>query len=167
MIIAIACIDRNYAIGKDNKLLFHFKKDMEFFKEKTYNHPVAMGRKTFESLPGKKPLPGRKNLVLCSQETKLPDGVEAYHSFDSFLKEIQKLAKTDDVYIIGGGKVYGDMLKYCDKIYLTKVGDTVEGATVFFPNLNDSKDFELTKYTIDYEDGHELVFCEYNKIKKV
>ena len=66
--IAIACVDENWGIGKSGDLLFHIKKDMESFKRLTENGIVIMGRRTWESLP-KKPLPNRINIVVTSDDT--------------------------------------------------------------------------------------------------
>ena len=65
-IILIAAIGKNNELGKDNDLIWRLKADMKFFREITMGHPIVMGRKTFESLP--KVLPGRKNIVLSSNE---------------------------------------------------------------------------------------------------
>ena len=73
-ISVIAAVGRNYELGKNNDLIWHFKEDMRFFKQTTMGHTVVMGRKTFESLP--KALPNRRNIVITSDENYKADGAE-------------------------------------------------------------------------------------------
>ena len=63
MMKAIVCVDKNWAIGNNNSLLFNIKEDMARFKDITMGKTIVCGRKTLESFPGKKPLPGRKNIA--------------------------------------------------------------------------------------------------------
>ena len=96
-ITMIAAIGKNYELGKNNQLLWHLKGDMKFFKEMTMHKPIIMGRKTLESLPGL--LPGRKHLVLTSQNLDLPDQVLVFHSLSSLLNYISRYP--DEVLVIG------------------------------------------------------------------
>ena len=114
----IVNVSENWAIGKGNSLLFHLSQDMKFFKEHTSGKTIVMGRKTLESLPGSKPLPNRKNIVLTRNSDYHPEGVTVYNSIDEFLKDN---SNTDDVYVIGGESIYRDFLPYCNKAFITKV----------------------------------------------
>lgn len=161
MIKAIVCVDKNWAIGKDNDLLFHLKKDMKFFKETTTYSIVVMGENTMKSLPGGKPLKDRINIVLCPEGKEYP-GFICFHNFDKLVKQLQVL--TCDIYIIGGGMLYSSMLPYYDEVYVTKVKADGKG-TVFFPNLDDNLDFALSDISEDIEDGDYLInFCTYKRL---
>lgn len=81
----IAVADKNWGIGKDNKLLCHLPGDLKYFKEKTLGKTIVMGRKTLESLPGGKPLPGRKTIILTRDKTLVNDGVQIIHSIEELL----------------------------------------------------------------------------------
>ena len=161
MIIGIVCVDNKWSIGKNNDLLFHLKEDMKFFKNKTTDHVVAMGENTLLSLPGRKPLKNRINIVLCPEGHEY-EGCVCVHSFDEFIIKLKACA--GEVYIIGGGMLYNSMLNYYDKVYVTKVEADGEG-TVFFPNLDENESFTLTDCTEPIEDnGYTINFCTYERI---
>ena len=130
MFCIIAAIGKNNELGIDNKLVFHIKEDMKFFRETTTGHKVVMGRKTWDSLPGK--LPKRKNIVISRREFDGPDLI--VHDINEF---IDKYKDTDEkIYIIGGGTVYLQFLPYAKTLYLTEVDATEPKATTFFPEFN-------------------------------
>ena len=141
MITLIAAISENRVIGADNQLLWHLPNDFKFFKEKTLNQTVLMGRKTWESLPIK-PLPNRLNLVLSSQTLSLPDGAKAVES----IQQAQTYAS--NLMIIGGGQLYEQMLSVADVMYLTRVNVEVQG-DVYFPQWNDHE------WTLIWQEFHE------------
>jgi dihydrofolate reductase len=161
MIKAIVCVDENWAIGKNNDLLFHLKKDMQFFKEKTTLSIVVMGENTLLSLPGGKPLKNRINIVLCPEGHEYP-GCVCFHDFDKLVTQLKAL--DCDVYVIGGGMLYNSMLPYYDEVYVTKVKADGEG-TVFFPNLDDNLDFAVADISDDIEDGDYFInFYTYKRL---
>lgn len=129
----IAAIGRNNELGKDNDLIFHFKSDMKFFRETTTGSTVVMGRKTFESLP--KVLPNRRNIVISRNEDLKIEGAEVCQSVDEALG----LCKNDNVFVIGGGKIYAEFLKYADKLYLTEIEADCPEADTFFPEFDKSQ----------------------------
>lgn len=126
----IAAVGKNFELGKNNDLIWHFKEDMKFFKNTTMGHTVIMGRKTFESLP--KALPGRKNIVLSLNLNYTADSAEVISS----VEEAVKLSKDSEIFVIGGGKVYELMLAYADKIYLTEIEDECKDADTYFPTFD-------------------------------
>ncbi|MDO4741994.1 MAG: dihydrofolate reductase [Candidatus Saccharibacteria bacterium] len=135
MFSLIAAIGKNYELGKDNKLVFHIKEDMKFFREKTSGHPVLMGRKTFESIG--RPLPNRQNYVVTRNPELLPDGVEPVSNLKDFL---EKNATLDlEIFVIGGASIYAEALPYAKNLYLTEI-DAKVPADAFFPT------FDKTKY---------------------
>ncbi|HUI65249.1 MAG TPA: dihydrofolate reductase [Bacteroidota bacterium] len=120
----IAALAHNRVIGKAGKLPWHISEDLRRFKRLTGGHTVLMGRTTWESLG--RPLPGRRNVVLSSGQVS---GVEAYASLPDALRA---LSECDTVFVIGGGKVYAQLLDRADELHLTLVHQEVEG-DAFFP----------------------------------
>ena len=130
----IVAADQNWGIGRAGGLLVHIPGDMEHFKEKTMGNVVVMGRKTFESLPGKKALPGRTNIVLTGNRSWQGEGAVLAHSREE-LDQLLKQYEDDSVYIIGGGQVYQEYLERCDTIYVTRIEAAFEADT-WFPDLD-------------------------------
>ena len=147
MISLIVAISKNRAIGKDNKLLFHIKEDLNFFKKTTLNKTVIMGRKTFESLPGV--LPSRKHIIITRDESYAVDHpqVEIRHSLMDVLEEFKN--SNHEAFIIGGGEIYRQAIEsgLVDKIYLTKVDECVKDADTFFPEISEDE-FEIVNMKI-------------------
>ena len=147
MITTIVCTDLNYGIGSKNELLIHIPEDMKFFKQQTDDSVVIMGRKTYDSLPNK-PLPNRTNIVITSNTSLKSTGQTIFSSIE-YIKNwlFNKRDATRDnenIYIIGGGEIYKELLPYCDKVYLTKVFKTYENADTFFPNIDEMHEWKLT-----------------------
>ena len=131
MISIIVAISDDWGIGWDNKLLWHIPEDLKRFKRLTIGKCVIMGKKTWESLP-KRPLPGRKNIVL----TDIPDecidcSVTAYSVEDA----LSKCDRNEEVFIIGGGSVYRQFLQVADRLYITHVHKKAL-SDVFFPEID-------------------------------
>lgn len=136
----IASASNNWGIGKDNDLLFHVKEDMKYFKESTIKNVVVMGRKTFDSLPGKKPLKDRVNIVLTRDASFERDGVIVVNAVDALLEEIKKY--DTEVFVIGGGEVYNLLLPYCEKAYITRFYADKDADT-FLPELDKDDCWEI------------------------
>lgn len=159
----IAAVDKNWAIGKNGRLLVSIPEDMKFFREDTAGKIVIMGRKTLESLKDRAPLPGRKNIVLTNNPSYQVRGAVVCHSVEAVLAAVAPY-DTDNVYVIGGGSVYSQLLDFCDEAHITKV-DYAYDADTFFPNLDLKKDWkaaassgEKTYFDIVYE------FVKYTKV---
>ena len=152
----IAAVGKNLELGKNNNLIWHFKEDMKFFKDTTMGHTVVMGRKTFESLP--KALPGRKNIVISSNSEYQAQGATVVTSVDEALQ----IADNEEIFVIGGGKIYAEFLPYADKLYLTEINAECEDADTYFPQFNKS---EYIKEIINYYDidGVEFYHVVYKK----
>ncbi|MGI6223422.1 MAG: dihydrofolate reductase [Prevotella sp.] len=127
-ITLIAALDRQRAIGYQNRLLFHLPEDLEHFKRLTMGHTVIMGRRTFESLP-KGPLTKRRNIVLSRSLSHI-DGCEVFTSLDAAL---QSCADKEEVFVIGGASVYAEALPLADRLQLTLVDQMASKADAFFP----------------------------------
>ena len=100
----IVAADKNWGIGKDNKLLVSIPSDMKFFRQETMGKVVVMGRKTLESFPNGLPLKNRTNVVLTSDKNYQVKDAVIVHSIDEVLEELKKY-DDDEIYVIGGGKV--------------------------------------------------------------
>ena len=150
MIIGIVCTDKNWGIGKKNDLLFHLKKDMQFFRQTTADSIVVCGYNTLLSFPGGKPLKGRSTICLCPEDVERDDCF-CIHDFDEMVRLIKELAKNHPVFIIGGAMLYRSMLPYYDKVYVNMV-DADGEAEVFFPNLDNDASYEVTQVLPAVED---------------
>jgi len=133
-ITIIVAIAENYAIGKDNDLLWHISGDLKRFKEITTGHTIIMGRKTYLSLP-KRPLPNRRSVIISDIPQECFNGVEVVNSIE---KAIAIADKDKENFIIGGGMVYTQFLPIANKIYLTIVHKDYD-ADVFFPEIDYSE----------------------------
>jgi dihydrofolate reductase len=141
-ITAIACISENRGIGKDGKLLFSIPADMKFFRETTAGAVVVMGRKTLDSFPGGKPLPGRVNVVLSRNENFSRDGVTVFGNSEKLKNDILSGGFGEKaVFIIGGADIYELFLPITDVLLLTEVKKTVE-CDSYFPEYG--KEFVKT-----------------------
>lgn len=141
----IAAIGKNNELGKGNDLIWHFKDDMKFFKEITTGNTVVMGRKTFESLPHA--LPNRRNVVITTNADYVADGAEVVTS----IEEAIEVTKNDNVFIIGGGRIYTEFLPYSDKLYLTEIDANCDDADTYFPSFdkNDYSAEQLTDFCVN------------------
>ncbi len=124
----IAAVAANRVIGNKNELIWHLPEDLKRFKNLTTGHPIIMGRKTFESIG--RPLPGRENIVITSQEDYQPEGVTVVHSLMEALILAPEL-DSEEVFVIGGGRVYAEALGFADRLYLTVLDQEFEGDTIF------------------------------------
>ena len=129
----IAAVDKNWAIGRNNKLLVSIPDDMKFFRETTTGKVVVMGRKTLESFPGKKPLKNRVNIVLTGDRSYQADGAVIVHDMEELHEELKKYP-SEDIYVIGGESIYKQLLDECDVAHITKIDFAYE-ADAWFPNL--------------------------------
>ena len=138
----IVAVDKNWAIGKDNKLLVSIPADMKMFRQETSGKVVVMGRKTLESFPNGLPLKNRTNIVLTgNKDYKVKDAI-VVHTLEEVLKEIEKYPK-EEVYCIGGDSVYRQLLPYCDTAYITKIDFAYE-ADSYFENLDEKDEWKIT-----------------------
>lgn len=128
----LSIIDEARAIGYRGRQPFFIPADLQRFKALTMGHPVIMGRCTFEALPNG-PLPHRRNLVLSRCPDYAPEGVEVFTSLETALAAC---TADDEVFVIGGGKVYTQALPLADRLYLTLVEARAEEADTFFPDFD-------------------------------
>ncbi len=141
MISIIVAIAENYAIGKKGDLLCHLPADLKHFKEITSGKTVLMGERTFFSLP-KHPLPNRRNIVLTDIAGKTFEGAEAVYSIEEAVEKASAKETADgeeEVFIIGGGMVYRQMMPLADRLYITHIHHRWEDADTFFPEIQASE----------------------------
>lgn len=138
----IAAVDKNWAIGLNNKLLVSIPMDMKFFRETTTGKVVVMGRKTLESFPNGLPLKNRTNIVLTANPDYHVKDAIIVHSEDELREELKKYP-SEDIYIIGGESIYRQFVDDCDVAHITKIDYAYE-ADAYFPNLDEKPEWEIT-----------------------
>lgn len=137
MIIIIAAVSENNALGKNNDLVWHLPDDFKRFKQLTSGHYIVMGRKTFESFP--KPLPNRTHVIITRQKNYSPEGCLIANTLQ---EAMQLCPKNEDTYIIGGGEIYNQSIGIADILEITRVHHTFDADT-FFPDI-DAEVWQLT-----------------------
>lgn len=128
-VFAVVAMNDENVIGVKGDLPWHLSEDLKHFKELTMGHPVIMGRKTWESIP-RRPLPGRRNIVVSRNPDFKADGVEVFNSLEEAVSACREIP-----FIIGGEQIYKAALPFCSKVYVTMVDARVEAADAFFPEL--------------------------------
>jgi dihydrofolate reductase len=149
MIVMIAAVAENDALGKNNELVWHLPNDFKRFKGLTSGHHIIMGRKTFESFP--KPLPNRTHIVITRQKEYHPEGCIIVGSME---KAVAVCPENEISYIIGGGEIYNLGLPFADKIEITRVHGIFE-ADAFFPEIN-LEEWEIIESIFNTKDEKHL-----------
>ncbi len=155
----IVAIADNYAIGKDNALLWHISEDLRFFKRKTLGWPVIMGRKTFESIG--RALPGRVNIVI-SRGFSTGEEVEIAGSLEEAFA-IAESTNLEKCFVMGGGQIYAQALESADRLVVTHLHVVIEDADTFFPPIDPQKwTVEgRSELMTDESTGYTFEFVEY------
>lgn len=131
MISLMWAMDNNRVIGYNNQLPWHLPEDLKFFKRTTMGHPIAMGRKTWDSIG--RPLPGRENIVITRNPEFKCEGCTVLNTIEALLEYSRQ--RSDEIFVIGGAEIFKLILPDADKLYLTRIYDEFKGDT-FFPELN-------------------------------
>ncbi|CAX58219.1 MULTISPECIES: type 3 dihydrofolate reductase [Erwinia] len=142
MISLIAAMAADRVIGMDNAMPWHLPADLAWFKRQTLDKPVIMGRRTWESIG--RPLPGRLNIVISSQ----PGDAEGVSWVTSIDEALQAAGEVDEVMVIGGGRIYEQLLPRADRLYLTHIDAEVVGDTTF-------PDFEPEEWQSTFSEFHD------------
>src|SRR5512133_1909567 len=164
MISIIVAVSDDWGIGKDNELLWHISEDLKRFKRLTFGKTVVMGKKTWESLP-KRPLPGRKNVVLTDNPDELiENSVTAYSIEDA----LGKCELNEEIFIIGGGSIYRQFMPVADRLYITHVHKKA-AADIYFPeiDLNVWEVTEKEEFMSDGEEGIPYTYTIYEKKDRI
>lgn len=146
----IVAVASDGAIGRANDLLWHLPADLKRFKELTTGHTILMGRKTFESLP-RGPLPNRRNIII-SRSLPAQPGSEVYPTIQ---QAMEACASDEEVFIIGGGEIYRQLLPNTERIYLTRVQASFPDAEVFFPELDPTEWIEEAREVYPRDERNE------------
>lgn len=144
----IVAMAHNRVIGLNNQMPWHLPADLAWFKKNTLNKPVIMGRKTFESIG--RPLPNRHNIVI-SRQIESSDNKISNVSWVKSIDEAISLAQAqqpDEVFIIGGGNIYQQVLPLIDRLYLTHIDAELQGDT-YFP------DYLPEQWQVIYQQDHQ------------
>ena len=153
----IAAMGTNYAIGKDNDLVWDLPDDMKFFKEKTKGHVVIMGRKNYESIPAKwRPLPNRTNIILTTQQSLSYDGAIVMSELTEALEFAENQGE-EEAFIIGGGQIYKMGIPLADRMYLTEINADFD-ADVFFPDFKKEDWIEVERKSHPKDEKHAYSF---------
>ncbi|OIK15415.1 dihydrofolate reductase [Bacillus sp. MUM 116] len=134
MISFLVAMDGKRVIGKDNQLPWHLPEDLKYFKRVTMGHPIAMGRKTHESIG--RVLPGRENIVITRQQNYQAEGCKMFYSVEDFVDYCRK--QDEEIFIIGGAEIFKETFKSADRLYITEIHAEFEGDT-YFPEFNTSE----------------------------
>lgn len=159
MIIMIAAVAENNALGKNNELIWHLPNDFKRFKSLTTGHHIIMGRKTFESFP--KPLPNRTHVVITRNKNYNPEGCIVV---DSIEKAIAICPKNESIYIIGGGEIYNLGLSFADQLEITKVHHSFD-ADAHFPEINPQDWKEIKTEFNPIDDKHQFAYTYQTFVK--
>jgi dihydrofolate reductase len=156
-ITLIAAVARNGIIGRDGRMPWRLPTDLARFKRLTLGHTVLMGRKTWESV--RRPLVGRRNVVLTRDRSFSAPGCEVVHSID------EGRALAGELFVIGGAAVYTAFMPFADRLLITHVDADVDGDTDF-PRIDPAR-WRLvleTAGTVDAADPLPHRFAEYERI---
>ncbi len=155
----IVAVYDDWGIGANGTQPVALSADRKFFRETTRGAMVIVGRKTLADFPGGKPLPGRVNVVLTRGNAEL-DGVIVCNSPEQAAQQAQKAERA---FVIGGGSIYCQMLRFCDRAYVTKVHCTPQSDT-FFPNLDEDPNWQQTAVLQSgEEEGVSYEMCLYER----
>lgn len=160
----------NRAIGLNGDMPWHLSGDLKRFKQLTMGHTVVMGHRTWDSLP-KRPLPGRRNIVLSQREGFVPEGAEVVCSISELFSTLKYAALPpdtpdyDEVFIIGGGSIYRMLMPWVNRLYVTWVHKDFPEADTFFPmiDLSEFTKVNETETMTDEKSGLEFSYAEYDR----
>lgn len=161
MTTAVVAMGRNNEIGFQNQLLWHLPKDLKHFKELTTDHPIIMGRKTYESIG--KPLPNRTNIVISKKKDWFQEGILIVGTIKEALKFAKKI--DENIFIIGGGSIYEQTLDVTDVLEVTLV-EIEKEADTFFPKIDPKiwKKVSETAHEADEKNPLAFSFLTYERI---
>ena len=164
MINIIAAIGKKNELGKDNGLIWNIPKDLKFFREKTRNSIIVMGRNTFNSLP--KILPGRKHIILSSTNNfnkEINEQVTVINNKEDLINLCKKISENNEVFIIGGASLYSMFIDIADVLYITHIEKVEETADVYFPKIDEAK-WKKKILANDEDNNIKFSWVEYTKI---
>ena len=159
-IALVAAVARGGVIGRDGGLPWQLPEDMAHFRDVTRGHPVVMGRRTWESLPERfRPLPERRNVVVTRNADWHAEGAERASSLE---EAVARLDDDERVFVIGGAEIYAEALPLADEMFLTEIGDDVDGDTLF-PDWDRNAFVQASRDERVSDDGVPFAFVTYRR----
>lgn len=165
-LVGIVAVAENGVIGKDGEMPWHIPEDLQHFKRATMDHPVIMGRVTYESIVEAlgEPLPGRTTIVLTTQEFETPENAIVADGLEAALERAERAAAdrhggTNRAFVAGGATVYEQFLPAIDRLIVTEVHEAPAGDT-YFPDRDAA---EWTEDSRAERDG--FAFAEYVRVR--
>ena len=158
-IILIAAVSKDKVIGKQGGIPWKIKEDLSFFKERTLNSPIIMGRTTYNSIG--RPLPNRLNIVM-TRSAKNTEGVTEVTSVEKAIEAASINRDSSRVYIIGGQNIYKEFLPIAHRMIITEVDLYIKDGDTFFPEWNISEWKEQSRDQRE-ENGTRFSFVEYTR----
>ena len=158
-IILIAAVSKDKVIGRQGGIPWKKKEDLNFFKEKTLNSPIIMGRATYNSIG--RPLSNRLNIVM-TKSTKNTEGVTEVTSVKEAIETASKSKDSSKVYVIGGENIYKEFLPIAHRMIITEVELDIEGGDTFFPEWSIGEWQEQSRDQRE-ENGIKFSFVEYKR----
>lgn len=157
----VVAMDERGAIGRNGDLPWRLPDDLKRFKALTMGKPIVMGRRTWESI-GRRPLPGRNNIVVTRQHGYAAPGATVAASLDA---AYAAAGDVPDLCVIGGAEIYAQALPTADVLHLTRVHTIVPDADTFFPRLDDTEWRQLAceERQADERHAHALSFVELHR----
>lgn len=165
----IFAVDNNWNIGYDGDMLFKISKDLQRFRSITEENIIIMGRKTFESLPDRKALPNRINIVVTRDKEYKAEDVLVVNSIDELFVLLKKINPDEEklIFLIGGGNLTHQMLEYATFAYITKVNKAFESSDTLIPNLDKDDNWDIVNESeTDYQDDLEYKYVDYTRVKE-
>lgn len=157
--ISIVAVDENWGIGKNNAMPWRIPGEQLFFKETTLGKTIVMGRRTLESLPGGRPLPGRSNIVLTRSMDYTVKGATVVRSPEELMNVVGDL-DSDDIFLIGGAQIYRLLIPYCSKAYVTKVAGSYDVDT-HHPDLDSDPNWVVVDKSPSITAPNGIVYARY------
>lgn len=165
-VAAIVAVASNGVIGRNNQLPWYLPNDLKYFKATTMGKPVIMGRKTFESIG--KPLPGRTNIVVTGNTSYQAEGVRVVYSVSEALKLAESVAIVEgakEVMVIGGARLYAEVMPQVERLYLTEVKADVEGDAYFDElDMTDWLEHSREDFSAEGPNPYNYSFVVYNRV---
>ena len=161
MISHIAAVSKNRVIGHQGDLPWKIPEDLKYFKARTLNKCIIMGRKTFESIG--KPLPNRTTIVISRQADLQIEGAIIAHSVEEAILKAKSITR-EDIFIVGGAEIYALSLPLADQILVTQLHDIFEG-DAYFPEIP-SDIFEISERergVTDEKNAYQFSYITYKR----
>jgi dihydrofolate reductase len=164
MLTLLVAASENNVIGLNGQLPWRLPSDLQWFKRHTLGHPVLMGRKTWDSLG--RPLPGRTNVVVSRQVGLELPGAQVFTSVTDALAYARQLDGGTEVFGIGGGELYHQLLPLADRVLMTRVHAEIVG-DAHFPALNAAEWKEVSRlyHAVDERHAHAFTFLDLRRLR--